>query len=338
MHMSSNASKKSRQSMPDWFLEILGLAASPEEGDSVVIGGQALIYRDGVLRQQAFISDAQQQTENTFGFKWSKRDTYEKPASLKRMRGWLNERYGPINEAKWLDSHGESPCVLDAGCGAAKSGIEYWGPVLDKIQYIGAEISSAIDVAHARLLERNIEAGLIQADITQLPLPPESVDIIFSEGVLHHTDSTKNALLSLVPLLKMGGRIMFYVYKKKGPIREFTDDYIRDLLQEHTPEEAWELMMPLTKLGKILGDLNIEIEIPDEISLLDIPQGKINLQRLLYWHVFKAFHHPDLSLDELNHINYDWYAPANAYRQTSEEVRSWCEEVEIGRASCRERV
>ena len=29
--------------------------------------------------------------------------------------------------------------------------------------------------------------------------------------------------------LKPGGRILFYVYRKKGPIREFTDDYVREL-------------------------------------------------------------------------------------------------------------
>ena len=40
----------------------------------------------------------------------------------------------------------------------------------------------------------------------------------------------------------------------------------------------------------------------------------------------KAFYDPDLDLEELNHINYDWYAPANAHRQSPEEVRSWCGE------------
>ena len=42
--------------------------------------------------------------------------------------------------------------------------------------------------------------------------------------------------------------------------------------------------------------------------------------------MFKAFHHPDLTLEELNHINFDWYAPRNAHRQSPEEVRAWCAE------------
>jgi hypothetical protein len=41
----------------------------------------------------------------------------------------------------------------------------------------------------------------------------------------------------------------------------------------------------------------------------------------------KAFYSPELSFDEMNHINYDWFAPANAGRQSPEEVRSWCAEI-----------
>ncbi len=28
----------------------------------------------------------------------------------------------------------------------------------------------------------------------------------------------------------------------------------------------------------------------------------------------------------MNHINFDWYAPANAHRQTPGEVEKWCSE------------
>ncbi len=33
---------------------------------------------------------------------------------------------------------------------------------------------------------------------------------------------------ALVPLLAPGGELMFYVYRRKAPIREFTDDYVRE--------------------------------------------------------------------------------------------------------------
>jgi hypothetical protein len=120
--------------------------------------------------------------------------------------------------------------------------------------------------------------------------------------------------------------LLFYVYKKKGPIREFSDDYIRSLLQGMPPQKAWKALEPLTKLGIALGRLGVEVEIPEDVDLLEVPAGRYDIQRLFYWHVAKAFFRPELSFDELNHINYDWYAPANAHRQTPEEVRSWCAE------------
>ena len=73
---------------------------------------------------------------------------------------------------------------------------------------------------------------------------------------------------------------MFYVYKKKAPIREFVDDHIREQIQDLEPSQVWNKLKPLTKLGKTLGDLNIEIDIKESIDLLKIAWGKINLQRL----------------------------------------------------------
>ena len=122
---------------------------------------------------------------------------------------------------------------------------------------------------------------------------------------------------------------MFYVYRKKGPIREFTDDYVREKLQGMSPEQAWNEMMGLTKLGKVLGDLDIEIEIPEEIKILEVPAGKINLQRFFYWHIVKAFYRPEFSLHEMNHANFDWFAPRNAHRQSLEEVLSWCDSANL---------
>ena len=176
-----------------------------------------------------------------------------------------------------------------------------------------------------RFKERGLSGAFLQADITKLPLPDESVDVIFSEGVLHHTDSTEHALSALSRLLRVDGRFLFYVYNKKGPIREFSDDYIRERLQEVSQEKAWDALLPLTRLGEVLGELNIDVDIPEDIDLLQIPAGKIDLQRLFYWHVFKAFYSPGFSVEEMNLINFDWYTPANAHRQTPDDVRSWCD-------------
>lgn len=276
---------------------------------------------NGIPRQKKVYSPSQRQTEQTFAFKWSKRDTYESDAVYAASKKWLNERYGlpDTDFSKLL----EGKTLLDAGCGAGFSALVLFGELLNACRYIGADISEAVDVAAQRFAEKNICGEFIQVDLLDLPEALGSFDIIFSEGVLHHTDSTEKAIRYLATKLNPGGYFMFYVYNKKGPIREFTDDFIRSRIADMTDEEAWKALEPLTKLGRLLGDLNLEIEIEEPIDVLDIPSGKINLQRFFYWHLFKAYYRPDWGLEEMNHVNFDWYRPQNCHRQTPDEVRDW---------------
>jgi SAM-dependent methyltransferase len=309
------------QQATEWLGEILGVAL-PGEGASVVINGHGFIRREGILRHKGLVSSAQAQTAAAFGYKWQRRSSYEEGTLLSVVNSWLRERYG--DPAAVLARGGARPVFLDAGCGSGVSALELFGDDLRQARYIGVDISEAIDVARARFAERNIPGSFLQCDLMQIPLPPASVDLVFSEGVMHHTDSTEAALGSLARLIKPCGYFLFYVYRRKGPIREFTDDYIREKLAEMTPQAAWQALLPLTKFGHMLDKLNIEIELSEPIELLQIPAGKINLQRFFYWHVFKAYSRPEMALDEMNHVNFDWYAPRNAHRQSPEEVREWC--------------
>ncbi len=312
---------------PAWFAELLGVTL-PVDGISVEVRGRALTMVDGILRAQELVSAAQRQTMDAFAFKWDRRETFE-GAPLDYLNHWLKEKYGDVTTAPWFAEHGPSPIMLDAGCGASMSALALFAPQLTRLRYIGADVSSSVEIARQRFAERGLDAAFIQADLLQLPLPAESVDLIFSEGVLHHTDDTRLALATVIRHLKRGGRILFYVYRKKSPAREFTDDFVRGQLQALTPAQGWEAVMPLTKLGKALGDLNVTVEVPEAVDILGIPAGPINLQRLFYWHFCKAFYRPELTLEEMNHINFDWFAPANAHRHTPDEVRGWCSELNL---------
>jgi ubiquinone/menaquinone biosynthesis C-methylase UbiE len=322
--MSSVHLSPSNSSVPSWFLDLFDGNPFHDDGQEFEVNGVTLALRDGILRAKTIMTKEQEQTEKVFGFKWHKRDTFESDASINMMNQWCNQRYLPATH--WLPERREGYTVLDAGCGACYTGLEYFRPILNRVRYIGADISDAVNVAKIRMEEATANAAFLQCDLVCLPLPNGSIDAIFSEGVLHHTNSTQGAILSLAPLLKSGGLFMFYVYRRKGPIREFTDDFIREKMQRMTPEEGWKSLESITKLGKILGDLDVEIDIPERIEFLDIEAGKINLQRFFYWNVLKCFYRPEYSLDEMNHVNFDWYAPKNAFRQSPEEVRAWCGE------------
>jgi len=308
-----------------WLADVLGVPAL-EEGAELTVRGQELVVRDGIPRARQVLSDDQAETSEMFGFKWTQEDTFTRPQALALMRGWLESRYGRVADAPWWSEYGERPLVLDAGCGAGVSGLEVFGPMGDRVRYLGVDLTPAVDVARQRFAEHGRDAAFLQADLTRLPLAPGSVDVIFSEGVLHHTDSTEGALKAVAPLLRAGGRILFYVYRRKSLIREFTDDAIRAQLQEMTPEQAWRALEPLTKLGIALGELGVEIDVPEDVDVLGIRAGKIDIQRLFYYDIFKAYYDPDMTFGEMHHINFDWYAPKNAFRQTEEEVRRWCDE------------
>ena len=314
-------------SLPEWFSDLLVLPDAIKEKELFPLFGEQVFLDNGIVRAVRTFSEEQKQTEEVFGFKWHQRSSFETDASLKMMQEWSNERYG--HAETWFQPRTDRYLILDAGCGAAYTGLQYFYPILDRIHYIGADISNAVDVAQQRMHEAGADAAFMQSDLNNLPLPHGKLDAIFAEGVLHHTDSTRDAIISLTPLLKPGGLFMFYVYRRKGPIREFTDDYIREKIQSLPPEEAWKAMEAISHLGKSLGELNIQIEIPKNIDFLGIEAGKIDLQRFFYWHVLKCFYRPDYSLEEMNHINFDWYAPKNAFRQTPEEVEAWCLEADL---------
>jgi len=274
----------------------------------------------------AAASAAQAQTREAFGYKWARRETYESEAMKANSRRWLLERYcagDPAALDGWL-APGRK-ILLDAGCGSGYSALLLFGERLRGVDYLGVDISAAVDVARERFREAGVPGDFLQSDLMAIPIPEASVDLIFSEGVLHHTDSTEAAIHALASKLKPGGRFAFYVYAQKAVVREFTDDYIRGRLQGMGDEEAWRALEPLTRLGEALGRLNAEIDVPEDIPLLGIKKGRLDVQRFIYWNVCKLYYRPELTLDEMNHINFDWYRPLNCHRQTPEQVCAWVE-------------
>ncbi|WP_207000511.1 class I SAM-dependent methyltransferase [Trinickia mobilis] len=280
------------------------------------------------------ISEDQSQTSQVFGYKWGKRETYESEAMRVAMKDFYLRHYGDVEGAAWWSDYGTTPKILDVGCGAGYTALELLGSRLTSADYCGVDISDAYKVAEQRFAERGLKGTFVQGDMTNLDLPEEHFDVILAEGVLHHTDNTEHAFKRVARHLKSGGRLLAYIYRKKGPIREFTDDYIREQISGLSPNDAWDALVPLTKLGIQLGELNVEVDITEPIEVLGIPAGKINLQRLFYWHIFKAYYRPEWSFDEMQHVNFDWYAPKNAHRHTFDEIERWCSDanLEIERA------
>jgi arsenite methyltransferase len=298
------------------------------EGSLIGSGGRSYPISNGIPRFVLTEDLGQKQTERSFGFKWRQLNTYNSPQARKFSQSFVAQRYGFDEIDKLRAFFRSRQRILDAGCGSGY-GASLWmnsswrdgGPA----EWFGVDISAAIDVAQERL-EAMGGTHFIQADILQLPFREGAFDTISSEGVLHHTPSTEKALKSLAPLLETNGHMLFYVYRKKGPIREFTDDHIRDLISPLPPAEAWALLRPLTKLGKALADLHAEIDVAEDIPYLGIKAGRYDVQRFIYWHLAKLFWNETFSFEENNHVNFDWYHPRYSHRHTEDEIRQWCAE------------
>lgn len=277
------------------------------------------------LPKTSQISDEQLQTAECFGFKWGQRDSYDSEAMKGKSKKWLFDRYCAGNQQRLTDwLAGERKIILDAGCGSGYSGLIFFHDHLKAHDYLGVDISAAVEIARERFKECGCSGDFLRCDIMDLPLPNDSVDMIFSEGVLHHTDSVEKSIIYLSTKLKNKGRFLFYVYNKKAVVREFTDDYVREHIRGLSDADAWEALKPLTKLGRTLGRLNVEIDVPEDIPYLGIRSGKIDIQRFFYWNICKLFYDNKLNLSELNHINFDWFRPQNCHRHTPEEIEAFC--------------
>ncbi len=306
----------------DLYNRLLG-EAPPAEGLALTLNGSRLAMLGGILREQKSDDAGQAQTGAVFGYKWARTDSYQSSHLREKTKAWLLDRYGDL--LSQLGKRDSRPLVLDAGCGSGFTASLLFGERLRDVSYVGVDISEAVDLAHKTIGALAGESLFLQCDLMNLPFTAQTFDLVYSEGVLHHTASTKAAVERTAALVKPGGLYAIYVYARKGPVREFTDDYIRDLMAGCSPDEGWEKLRPLTKLGKALGDLNVKVTVPEDVDLLGIPKGTIDVQRLFYWYVCKAYFDDRLSLEEMNHINFDWFAPRYAHRQTPGDVRSWCE-------------
>jgi arsenite methyltransferase len=310
-------------------------AALQFEGDAASTGvlhatdGRSFDVRNGIPRFTEMADAGQAQTRDAFGFKWAKQDTYDSPASRERMGRWLVERYGFPTIDAWASHFNGFARVLDVGCGGGlSSGTWLASPAwTGRAMWVGVDISTAVDVAHRRLGALP-NTHFVQADALELPFADGAFDAVFSEGVLHHTPSTRAALLSAARVLAPGGEIAFYVYRKKGAAREFTDDYVREQLRGLSDEAAWEVMRGFTRLAQALSAVNAEVEVP-EVPMLGIAAGKLPVQRFVYWNFAKLYWSDEMSFEENVHVNFDWYRPVYAHRQSEADVRGWCEEARV---------
>jgi SAM-dependent methyltransferase len=265
----------------------------------------------------------QEQTFQSFKDKWENNSNLAFAQTLdeeSEVFKWIINRNGFETGKEFRDFLKNKERILDGGCGNGRV-----TALLRLYAEKEAEIVG-IDLTAAHIAAQNL-IGLDKVSILEKDLLGDlgdigTFDFIYSQEVLHHTADPKKSFDNLVGCLRTQGEIAIYVYKLKAPLREYADDYVRNIISGMPYEESSAALKEITEFGRAMSEMGITIKVP-KVDALGIDAGEYDLQRFMYHFFFKCYWNNMFNFEENNAINYDWYHPQIATRHSLEEVVGW---------------
>lgn len=241
----------------------------------------------------------QQRTDATYSLQWNRfrilRDEEDRATFLTRT-GFTTE-----------DLRGRR--VLDAGCGmgryarvAATAGASV----------VGIDLSGSVRAAR-ELATPDSDVLWVRGDLLRPPLAAKSFDLIYSIGVLDHTPNPRAAFLELARLLKPGGRIALWVYRRGRPSLE----RLIDLHRAVSTRLPLGVLLAASRLMAPIGGLKRRM-MSSRHRLVERSGVALNLLTL------GVSMHPDPEVRVCDTL--DWYAPKYMSRHSAEEVAGWFRE------------
>jgi len=73
-----------------------------------------------------------------------------------------------------------------------------------------------LELARENFKLRNLEGSFLQHDAESLPFDDASFDLVYSNGVIHHTPNTDRVVREMYRVLKPGGRAIVMVYAENS--------------------------------------------------------------------------------------------------------------------------
>lgn len=251
------------------------------------------------------LARANRRTRKSFGWEWERY-----PGSMEEDLSIL------LEETQIKSSDWQGLACLDAGCGMGR----YTKAALGLgSQMIAFDLSDAITrlVPLAREQER---LHLVQGDLFHPPFKPGVFDIVYSQGVLHHTPDTRTAFRKVAPLVKEGGKLSVWVYGTPGSYRSFASNPLREGRRRLEPLRPLLWLVVWTRL--ILSDMvrafTTRLPVP-VLYAFCFPLAVLGAIPFVKYLTFSV--HPNFRVRLIE--NFDWLAPPYQHKHTKEEVRGW---------------
>lgn len=177
--------------------------------------------------------------------------------------------------------------VLDAGCGGGRYSVAW--------RLLGANHVTGIDIsdinicdAQNRVEDCNINNVIFkQINALDLPFDDNSFDIVFSNGVLHHTTDWEKGVGELIRVLKPGGLGWLYLIENPGGLFWDTIEILRVIMQNEKKETALQILKSLgypgNRLYYMLDHVMVPINTrltPREVEQRLTESGAVKIRRL----------------------------------------------------------
>lgn len=180
----------------------------------------------------------------------------EQATQQRKQEEWLWQWNKVYDDNLWLFTEWISPNtledfrgkdVLDCGCGGGQH-INFTAPYARSVT--GVDLN-ALESSRRNTAElKNV--SLVEADIARMDLGKQ-FDIVYSIGVLHHTDSPDASFKNIAKHAKPGGKVIVWVYSNEGnALNKWLLEPVKTVIVRYLPRPVvWGLAHILTILVSI---------------------------------------------------------------------------------------
>jgi len=253
--------------------------------------------------------------QNSFSEEWNLTETEDDELSFQRTDQDLID-FNKYVWLRWLKNNKVSS-LLNVGCGAGKETIALQ-KVTNANDVIAIDFNFSILKA-AENYKNNDSINFVLSSLFHIPIESETFDLVYSQGVIHHTYSTAEAFKSIAKFVKKNGFLFVWVYA----------------LEDHFVNRN----ESFTSLRKFLKHTLKKVDLTIERILRPIIGHSTPFLRNIFIKIIAAVLHPIMlkrvihpdkwKFKNTEHSVRDAYSPIYAWEHSINEVVEWYENADF---------